>query len=121
MAVTISYGKCLACKENNAMTAEMCRKCSADLPWSKRKKAADKAAMKAAVAPQVRAQAVAKSPALPQIDGMLLFMAFVAFTMPVIGYFVWRSYADDDSEYTSVIGWASLLGLLAHIARAIVR
>lgn len=40
MAVTVSFGKCAECNENNAMSSSACRKCNADLPWPKKKKAA---------------------------------------------------------------------------------
>ncbi len=39
MAVTIEYGKCAACDDNNPKTLQECRSCGAALPWSKVKKA----------------------------------------------------------------------------------
>jgi hypothetical protein len=119
MAVTVSFGKCAKCSENNAMTNSACRKCNADLPWSKQNKAAVKAA--SVKSPRAGApRGVTKSAVkMPEVDGMLLFMVFIAFAMPVIGYFVWRSYSEDGSEYTTAIGWAASVGLVAHILRAL--
>ena len=126
MAVTVSFDKCLACKENNATSANVCRKCKADLPWSKQYKAMQKSAAKAsaakAAATSASASGVQTAPMkaslnLPQIDGMLVFMWFVAFCMPLIGYFAWRSYAADDHEYSDSIRVAWILGLASHALR----
>lgn len=35
MAVTLEYGKCAACQENNPKSLQQCRACGAALPWSK--------------------------------------------------------------------------------------
>lgn len=43
MAVTVEYGKCEKCGDNNVKTAELCRKCQEPLPWSKGAKAQAKA------------------------------------------------------------------------------
>ena len=44
MAVTVEYGKCEQCGDNNVKTAELCRSCKMPLPWSKAVKAQSKAA-----------------------------------------------------------------------------
>ncbi len=38
MAMTIEYGKCAACGENNPKAATLCRACQATLPWVKQSK-----------------------------------------------------------------------------------
>ena len=114
MAVTVNFGKCESCKENNAMTNSVCRKCNADLPWSRKAKA-----VKATPAPAARAAVQTRS--LPEVNFGLWFMALLSFCAPVIGYFLWRSYSESDDRYASVIGWASMIGLLAHILRVVAR
>ncbi|MDQ3814226.1 MAG: hypothetical protein M3347_09785 [Armatimonadota bacterium] len=35
MAITLDYGKCEQCGENNVKTATICRSCQTRLPWAK--------------------------------------------------------------------------------------
>lgn len=35
MAITLEFGKCAACDENNSKTLQLCRACGAPLPWVK--------------------------------------------------------------------------------------
>ena len=111
MAVTIDFGKCSACQENNAKTNKVCRKCNAELPWVKKKpvKAATPAGRPAPV----------KTRSAPDVDWGLFFMSLISFAFPIIGYFLWRSYSESDDKYASATGWASILGVLVYILRVI--
>lgn len=40
MAVTLEYGKCAECGENNPKSLQACRSCGAALPWAKAPKVA---------------------------------------------------------------------------------
>ena len=35
MAITVEYGKCGKCGDNNVKTAQLCRACDEPLPWSR--------------------------------------------------------------------------------------
>jgi hypothetical protein len=35
MAITVEYGKCDQCGDNNVKTAQVCRSCTKPLPWSR--------------------------------------------------------------------------------------
>lgn len=35
MAITVEYGKCDKCGDNNVKTAQLCRSCTSALPWAR--------------------------------------------------------------------------------------
>jgi hypothetical protein len=115
MAVTVDFGKCSACQENNAKSNRVCRKCNAELPWAKKKAKPVKAAAPAA------GRAAVNTRSAPDIDWGLFVVSLISFGIPIIGYFLWRSYSESDEKYASATGWAALLGVLAHILRIMAR
>ena len=110
MAIKVEFGKCAACNENNPKQLKVCRKCSAPLPWAK------------APRPQVTKSPAPKSRAASaSFDWGLLGVGAISFLIPLIGFFLYRSYSDrgDDKAGVALIGL--ILGILAHIARFALR
>jgi hypothetical protein len=113
MAVTIEFGKCGQCNENNPKQLKACRKCNAPLPWAKAPKP------KISKAAPVRQQAVARS--VPQLDWGILGIGAISFFIPIIGYFLYRSYSESGDDKASIALIAAILGVLAHVARVAIR
>lgn len=102
MAIKVEFGKCAQCNDNNPKQLQMCRKCGAPLPWAKASK------------PQY-----SKAPA--QFDWVVLGVGFLSFIMPVIGFFLYRSYSNNGDSKAAACLIGSILGVLAVIARIAIR
>jgi len=77
MGISVEYGNCAQCGDNNVKSAQSCRKCAAPLPWSKAAappKAAPTGGISAAV------NEIAWGAMAVQILGGLIFLA---------GIFLW--------------------------------
>lgn len=68
MAVTLEFGKCSACGENNSKTLLECRACGAILPWAKPKVAP------AAAKPRIGLGDIDWGPMAVQLSGGLIFV-----------------------------------------------
>ncbi len=113
MAITVEFGKCVSCSENNPKQLQACRKCSAPLPWAKMPKP------KYSKAPTVKQPKVSKP--VSQLDWGVFGVGIISFLMPIIGYFLYRSYAENGSENASVALIGSILDVVGHIVRVAVR
>jgi hypothetical protein len=100
MAVTVEYGQCDRCGDNNVKTATICRSCGQRLPWAKapaEKKVASSSA-KPSSAPKIDMGNYAWGPMGVQLFGGAVFLgglaariAMIAGTIPYIpfaGYFI---------------------------------
>lgn len=114
MAITVEFGKCTQCNDNNPKQLQMCRKCSAPLPWAKAPKPK---VTKAAAPSPVR---VATSGA-GDLDWGFWGVGLISFMMPIIGFFLYRSYSNNgDNKADAAIAGAAL-GVLVVIGRLIFR
>jgi ribosomal protein L40E len=136
MATTLSFGKCAACGENNNMQAQTCRKCNADLPWSKAAKARTSGNVKAVAAATSGGKAPKMQvvgPKTPVVSseavtlwaiGLLVFF-FCVFISPVGAFIVHRVLSGMESElagfaqaglYVCVAIWAlGFVGIMASV------
>jgi hypothetical protein len=103
----------LQCSENNAKQLKSCRKCNAPLPWAKAPK------------PQIKQSPVSRQTAVSkpafQMDWGALGTGAICFMMPLIGYFLYRSYSENNDDKAGIALAASILGVLAHVARTALR
>ena len=112
MAIKVEFGKCAQCGENNPKQLKVCRKCNAPLPWAKAPK------------PQIAKTAAPKSrttSASPSIDWGLWGVGVFSFFVPIIGFFLYRSYSNSGDNKADVALIGSILGILAHVARFALR
>jgi hypothetical protein len=112
MAIKVEFGKCAKCDENNPKQLKVCRKCGAPLPWAK----APKPQISKTSAPKSRTASTS-----PSIDWGLWGVGVFSFLVPIIGFFLYRSYSNsgDNKADAAIIG--SILGILAIIARFALR
>ena len=84
MAVTVEYGKCAACEDNNPKSLQECRSCGAALPWSK---AAKKGAPAVGTAPpRMGASDVAwLGIAVMGFGGLMVVAGFGLFALRIMG------------------------------------
>ena len=108
MAIKVEFGKCAQCGDNNPKQLQMCRKCGAPLPWAKQTKP------KYSKAP-APSRAVAK-PAF-QFDWGTFGVGAISFAMPLIGFFLYRSYSNNGDNKADACLIGSILGILAVIVR----
>lgn len=114
MAITVEFGKCAQCNENNPKQLQACRKCNAPLPWAKKAKPKiSKAASPAVYRPAAKAQS--------SLDWGTFGVGLISFMMPIIGYFLYRSYTDSGDQKAGVALIGSILGVIAHIGRVALR
>ena len=114
MAVVADYGKCAQCGDNNLKTAALCRKCGAPLPWAK--------APKPQIIKAPRPSAPSPRPAAARsIDWGLWGVALLSFVVPIIGYFLYRSYSENGSDRVGAAGWGALAGVAFHAIRIVLR
>jgi hypothetical protein len=114
MAMTLDFGKCVQCNNSNSKLLQDCRQCGAALPWAKVPKP------KISRAPATRSGAVAIKPSL-QINWGLGAVGVFSFCVPIIGFFLYRSYTENGDEKATVALLGSILGILAIVARAAMR
>jgi hypothetical protein len=114
------FGPCTECGTNNAHIATKCHQCGAMLPWVKIKPQRVKAGT---ILPKASTQAAPRR----SLDFGAFVMGFFCLIMPIVGYFVYRSYAEKGSERTAVAGWCTLVGfglvglrILARLADVVV-
>ena len=107
------FGPCAQCGTNNAHLATKCHKCGAILPWT-----------------QIKPQRVKAGTILPNastnkrrfsLDFGAFVVGFFCLVMPIIGYFVYRSYAEHGSDRTAVAGWCTLIGFVLLGLRVLIR
>jgi hypothetical protein len=112
MATTVNYVECPRCNKKIPVvkSAQTCRHCGAPAPWVKTKAPKSKTAKSSS-------PAVASS----SIDWGFWSVAAFSFFVPPIGYFLYRSYAESGDAKAGAAGMGALLGLLAHVARIVVK
>jgi len=116
MAITVEFGKCAQCSENNPKQLQACRKCNAPLPWAKMAKPK----ITKAPAKTYASQSPAINKPAAQLDWGILGVSLICFMMPIIGYFLYRSYEENSNSKAGIALTASILGVVAHIMRAVV-
>ena len=108
MAIKVEFGKCAKCNENNPKQLKICRKCSAPLPWAKASK------------PQISKAAASKSStksAASSIDWGMWGVGVFCFCIPLLGFFLYRSYSNNNDNKADAALIGAILGILAIIAR----
>ena len=112
MAVTVEFGKCAKCNDNNSKAAKQCRSCGATLPWVEKSAPAKR-----------RTPAHSPGPSYwSRIDWNAFGIAAISFFVPPIGYLLCRSYSrNGDDGKAGVALVATVLGILFHVGRYALR
>ena len=98
------------------MSLQVCRRCGEALPWAKKK------AAKAAPVPKVAQASVAQRQlSAPAIDWGLWAVGVFSFCMPLIGYFLYRSYSENGDDKAAAAALGALAGVMAVVLRVALR
>lgn len=117
MAITVEFGKCAQCDENNPKQLQTCRKCNAPLPWAK---ASKPKIVKAAPAPRAVARPVVNN-YQSGTDWGFWGVALISFIIPIVGLVLYFSYSrNGDEKATAAIG-GFLVAILFIIVRVALR
>lgn len=113
-------GPCASCGAKNSHAAKRCHSCSALLPWATEPAAKPKAAPVKVTPAKTTTKALWDKPQ-SRIDWGYWGVAVFSFLIPIIGFFLYRSYSESGSEKATAAGVGAGLGLLFHIGRFVLR